>query len=147
MATPNALNIVGIGATGSPISSDGTATPIYRNLAQYVYLVDDFICSTGTGGIIGDLSWSRIAQNAGDLTFSTANTDAARPGIISLDTGTNTNGVGGVFLGATPLLFGGGRMIINFWKKLSALSNGTDTYNVILGFGDNGNGGVPSDSR
>ena len=140
----NTLSKLAIGTgPGRPLITDGT-NPLWFTPFQYVYEYDDFICSAQTASI-SKLSWGRVAQNGGSTAFNTADSDAAHPGLVSIETGTSTNGAGGIFLGTTPLLFGGGLIRINMLIKLSALSDGTDTYTFRAGFGDNTTGGAQVD--
>jgi hypothetical protein len=123
--------------------TDGSL-PLWFTPFQYVYEYDDFICSSQTNSI-SKLSWGRVAQNGGTVNFNLTDSDAAHPGIASLETGINTSAAGGLFLGQTPLLFGGGLIRISMLIKLSALSDGTDTYTFRAGFGDSTAGAAQTD--
>ncbi len=85
-----------------------------------------------------------LAQSVSGGTLTVGTGDQSVPGVLNLNTGAVATNRAGVATGATSLRFGGGKMTYEARVKVSALSNGTDTYTVYAGYGDN-SAGVPVD--
>jgi len=118
---------------GVPLFFNGTNVAWY-NPRKHLFYYDDFIA----GQIASNLGWGGSTFNGGGQSASSStNADKDHPGILSLTTGTATNGGSGVDLGATAMTFGGGTWYLEFISKITVLSDATDTFKVRIGFGDN----------
>lgn len=62
--------------------------------------------------------------------------DATHPGVVELDTGTDTTGAAAVHKGLTSILLGGGILTVEALVKIATLSDGTETHAFRLGVGD-----------
>jgi hypothetical protein len=127
-ATPATLPSQYLEYNGSSLS--------YFNWLQEVKFVDDFL-----GANLALPYWRTSTQNGGDANIPVS-IDSGHPGIMQLTTNTATNGASFIILG-TPnsstnnnFILGGGSLDIYWVFQLSALSDGTDTYQVSIGLGD-----------
>lgn len=95
---------------------------------------NDFISTvnTGTGG--ADV----VAQNSGTgaATAGSGNTDQSRIGIVQSTTGTTATGYTGVGSSATAIRFGGGTWTFETAINIATLSDGTNRYQLAVGFID-----------
>ncbi len=76
--------------------------------------------NSGTGSGLGN-----VAQNL-----------QTRSGIVAVTTGTTTTGSAGLWAGSQPARLGGGVWSFRMDTSISAVSNGTDTYTLRIGFID-----------
>lgn len=97
----------------------------------------DFI-GYGQAGVGGD-SESFYGFNSGaGSTYQTAggfNFDTTHPGICRLQTGTTTTGFAGITQGTT-MNFGVGSYDLEMLIYIPTLSDGTETYSIVAGFGN-----------
>ncbi len=137
----SASNVVGqlapsaFPAIGGFPTYDGT-NGIWFNPAAYVYEWDDFITEISNTSL-SKLCWQRMAVSGGNIDIPAAAQDSAHPGVVQLQITTGAGSGSGIILGnsnASPLIFGGGRCICNFWFKTSNISDVTDTYTTLIGF-------------
>jgi len=101
---------------------------------KHLIMYDDF----GTGRNQSWLSWD--ADNNGGTVRGNELGVATNPGFLQLETDSSTSAGPYIYLGEFggygPFILGGGRMYFHWIIKLSALSDGTDTYSVEVGIGD-----------
>lgn len=77
---------------------------------------------------------------------SASTVDAASHfGVISLDTGTTTNGYATINTHASSIQLGGGEAYFEAMVQIPDLDDGTDTYAVRIGLGDVATGAAPTD--
>lgn len=151
-----ALSLVaGSGITVSPSGSDitiactvsGTVTPytastlVERNSlgliedinpSQQLSWWDDF----DTQNVNGTTNWGNNSTAGGSAQVQTPfSGDPGHIGIIQLETGTETTGVGNIYKDVSMFL-GGATLDWEGLVQLSALSNSTDTYSVEIGAGN-----------
>lgn len=97
------------------------------------------------GTVTDDSNFRQVAAGSGSIASGTST--ANHPGVWTLSTLASTTGSGAIFNSTTGTLFGGGktagRWII---KTPSALSDGTDTYVIGVGFNDSSNTATPVDA-
>lgn len=150
-STTNTLSKLAISAeVGSPFTTDGSV-PLWADPLKYLIYIDDFICggTNTTANALFGAPWVSIELNGG--TINQANTTSAHPGVMALNTTTTTNGAAGFKMGINNtggnncMAFGGGTFDMLWLMNLSALSTGTDTYTVRIGFGNVSNTGLSSD--
>ena len=132
------------GTSGNVLTSDGTnwnsGAPATANPLATNIFVDDFFYSTA--GLSG--GWRSQQQNGGNFN-NPVQPDSGHPGVVSIDTGTNSNGSAQLFLGdlnsstLQSIVLGGGAIDIYWVIQLSAISNGIDTYELSVGLGDTQN--------
>lgn len=111
--------------------------PAPFNPATTLLFFEDFLFgnalttnNSGTG--------SAAAQNTGNVTDQ-----GGHPGQVTLETGTTTTGRAGLQAssGVTQMLFGNGAVTYETDVYLTdAVSDGTDTYTLYIGFNDSGSG-------
>lgn len=134
MATNNTCNFpfpTGI-HQGHYLQSNGTNL-VFFNPLQYSYMFDDFFA-------MNEGVWNNTASGSGaGILYSNSDIDSGHPGVWKMRTGTTASGTSTV--GMTPysnqgnLIFGGGEISLTWVMKLSAISDGTDTYTARIGFG------------
>jgi len=111
------------------------ANPISR-----IYLVDDFLASTGSAAQTGNLNWQAGNTGSGAAPTTLIAPDSYHPGVLSLNTGTTATGRSSILLAATT---GAGTMkpysgafTMTWYVQVPTLSNGTDQFAFRCGFGD-----------
>lgn len=110
-------------SAGIPACSDVT------NLSTTVEFHDDF---TGTGAL-GTANFASISSGAGASTAS-AGLTLGYPGSVQMTTGTNSAGYTQLYGDSRNQLFlGGGQITWESTFKITALSDGTNTYTVWIG--------------
>jgi len=128
----NTLSKLSILATpGRQLITDGSI-PRWINPQTDVYLSDDLIA--GQNNQFGNTNYSANTQNAAGITRTSI---LNHPGVMQLSTGVNTNGAVGMTHGNT-IIATSGRILLNFLAKITTLSDGTDTYTLRIGLGDDG---------
>lgn len=89
----------------------------------------------GNGTTFDDGFMHAAAGGSGTLLGGTGTVN--HPGVWSFDTAASTTGSGNYNTAITAILFGGGACEVGFLFKTPAnLSDGTDTYTILAGFGD-----------
>lgn len=96
-------------------------------IATRLTLRDDFVTGTSNSA----LGWGI----AGNGAYTQSQVDGNHPGVVQVNTGGSSTGAGVYYIDAVMQL-GGGAVTTNQLIKLSALSSGTQTYTVRIGFGD-----------
>jgi hypothetical protein len=99
--------------------------------AERVALFDDFISSGITSGTIGELPWTLVA--AGGHTVSYATSTTTEQGVIVLGPGTGINAGGGLHLGNTAMVVGGGAQVMEWRVRFPTLSTSTQEYEAYCG--------------
>jgi len=122
------------------IAGNGTSTCVTQNDNNYggthFEWVDDWLmnsCSLGTNGTCGS-AYNAVFAGTGATVLSTGTT--GRPGILQLQVGTTTTGAAGFQTSPTAIDFGSGSWTFEIVIGAEALSNVTDEYSLIAGFGD-----------
>jgi hypothetical protein len=139
----NTLGKLAIGTQGQLpfVLSGGTLG--YENLIN----LSTRCVTWGTDFIGGTIASEMVAAASGTNSLSTLDTTqtAANPGVWKMVTGTTTTGWAYVSgnNSAQALFLGGGLTIFEVIVKLSAVSDGTDTYSSVLGI-TNSQAGVPT---
>lgn len=130
-----------VGGDAKTIFADSTQTLglnyDYLDIQKpYTYLAAHDFSNGSPGGTETTCTGSQTGTGAsGGTEFSTSFTGGNNIGVIGLETGTTTTGRGSVRLLASSNIYpGNGQLIFQTYIYLSALSNGTDTYSVNLGF-------------
>lgn len=134
IATPiaNVINVLGSnGLTTSGSSNTITIIPTGSSPASTISDFDDFI--NVASGVYGKFGWSSHF-----FTGNILNGTATNPGQMSLSLPSVNDGsfnLSNVGLGGTgsPFALGGGSLSMNFVFNLSALSDGSDTYTIVIG--------------
>lgn len=161
------------GAGGNSTTSGGSVSPLTTRGDVYTYTTEDARLAAGTfsnaltidkDGSTGWKSrrnwvtyyddflhwqagdWSRNSSGTGaGSTFSVKPADADHPGQWKGSTGTTTTGVSRLQLYEDAFRVGGGKVRFETCIKLDTLSDGTNTYTVIVGFNDNTAGDAGTD--
>jgi hypothetical protein len=116
---------------GVQLVSTGTA-PVWFDPRTDVYLVDDFI--SGQNSPFGNTNYVQNLQNSANIGRTGV---LNHPGVVTLNTGTNTNGAPGLSHGST-IIATSGRILLNFIGQIDTLSDGVDTYTLRIGLGNDG---------
>lgn len=110
------------------------------NPISRIYLVDDFIASTGSAAQTGTLNWQASNTGAGATPTILMPPDNAHPGILNLSTGTTATGKSGIFLSPSITTNSmkpyAGQFAMTWYLQVPILSNGTDRFAFRFGFGD-----------
>lgn len=145
---------LGPGAAGVFILADNSTangTWVVENLNEnnastVVNIVDDFIShSTGVSASNpwGETNWEEVSSGTGsgaDITQANVTT-ANHPGVIQLTKGTTAGGRVSLWKGGDSSYFGSGLAVIEYLVFITTLSDGTNTYNFRVGWGDDNVGG------
>lgn len=149
-ASSNEGSIVYDTDINGPVYSDGESwmPSGYRDVDLSSYEMDDFIWGTANLGNSAG-GWAEVASGTGaqvDVsTFGLDGTENAA-GVVEVNTGTTTTGRCGIGKGTANFLFGNGNALRCASRNaVSALSDGTDTYTLYIGFIDNGGAGDVTD--
>jgi hypothetical protein len=94
-------------------------------------LFDDFISSGVTSGTIGELPWTLITATGHTPTYATSTT--TERGVLVLGTGTAVAAGGGIHLGQTSNVIGGGVQVLNWRVKVLTLSTAVQEYELHFG--------------
>lgn len=97
------------------------------------FLFDHFLNGV-TGSPIG---LQNSASGAGGGSSARTTTGADAIGVIEELTGTTTTGRGGLTVAQATILFGGGTLTLDWRFQLPILPDGTESFALYLGFGDN----------
>ena len=129
---------------GAPLLFNGTALQYYNPNFHMQYVEDFFATNSGV------TPWRKFNFNGGDFD-SPVEPDSGHPGVVQLETGTSTNGycalgLQNVTTTTGSVILGGGAIDLYMVFKLSNLSDGTDTYQIAVGFGDSTNTPPPFDN-
>jgi hypothetical protein len=139
----NTLGKLGIGTQAQIPVVLAAGTLGYENLIN----LSTRCVAWGTDFIGGSTPGEMVAATSGTGSGSTLDTTqtAANPGVWRMTTGTTTTGWAYVSgnNSAQALFLGGGLTIFEVIVKLSAVSDGTDTYSSVLGV-TNSQAGVPT---
>lgn len=110
------------------------ATNVYwQNAKNTVYYYDEFF------GNSNNVFWNVAGTGGVLVNTSTFPATAGHPGVWALSSQASTTGTAAISLGSNTsgsVFFGGGAISQNWMTKLSALSDGTDTYSARNGFVD-----------
>ncbi len=117
--------------TASPTFAGTTLASAGRNLKTWWNFEDFNSGTSGTG------SW-RLSISGTNAFVYTELPTTLRPGVLKLQTGTTTTGRAGIVSssGYGEFLFGAGVYTIESEIYITTLSDGTDTYGLRFGFGD-----------
>src|SRR5574338_75673 len=121
-----------VSATGSSSSSSAPATLDF--VEDFLIPMDDSL-STTCG------SWRAIVSSTVPSVLQSGTT-SGRPGVVKIDTETSSTGAAAICHGAQTssvlgnLVLGGGELTVQWYAKLSNLSDGTETYTARIGLGD-----------
>lgn len=141
----NSFTIAGAGtittsASGSTVTI--TSAGGSSSAASTVDEVDDFIYTAVNNSTFQLGPWQPAGSGTGGFSSATVQ-DLARPGVISLTTLADSLASPTLYKGGIRnssgcgLVLGGGVVTLQFWCKLSALSDGTDTYKARIGMTTN----------
>ena len=127
----NTLAKLAIPQAGSILMSDGTNV-YWANASNTYIMYEDFYneFSPGTLGFRGTASGAGSAVNNFD--DGTQNNS----GIVSLETGTDTNGRASLYSSDRTVILGGGIQVIEWLLTVDALSNPTNRYIIRAGIGN-----------
>jgi hypothetical protein len=118
---------------GNNLGWNGTNV-FWQSARNTMYLYDEFMTADNTG----TLNWFVNGSGSGGvLANTTYPSTAGHPGIFAMSC--TTSGDAHITLGANSggtFVFGGGAISQTWIAQLSALSDGTDTYIVRMGFTD-----------
>lgn len=132
---PNSLAKLTPTARGNQPIWNGTDIVNFDPLNQ-VYMWDDFF-----SGILGNYNWSNTALSGGTIAQITSTSD--HPGQLQLRSTTSTNTGRSFYLGGNSTIGGfviGNGVIDYTWIiEIDTLSDGVDTYGIIVGMTDRSN--------
>ncbi len=120
---------------GAWVTEDGSSVRWYNPRNTY-FIHEEFLGRYSTASAVFRSAIFSHTVVGSTIETTGAFASAAHPGVIVLSTGALATDVVGIQTDTTCLLFGGGRMILNFMIRIPTLSDGTDRYNLYLGFGD-----------
>lgn len=123
---------LGIGAVGAIVGSDGTDVE-WLHPTTHAWSFEDFDHSNNSPYSHG---WLSSGVGTGSQ-LAWINAEANHPGIVQLQTGTTNTGGRNIFRNTVSVLLGGGRMVYEWIARIPVLSDGTDTFTVRIGLGDN----------
>lgn len=125
----NVLSKLPIGSLGQFLEASAAGTPQWQDSNLVLDFVDDFV--NGIFNMWGFATGSGAGAGVGLDLLQTA----ANPGVVKMNTGTTSGGWALVSgnAAAANLFLGAGTDLYEAIVKLSALSNGTDTYQTDLG--------------
>lgn len=128
---------------------NGVALPTNPDLLAQKLLDEVFFLTSGSNGLavyeefqdfINSSVYSPFTSQSNGTGASVGQTNvnaATRPGVLFGTTGSTNTGRAGIISSLSALLFGGGVWSLTADIQLPNLSDGTDTYQFIFGFGDN----------
>lgn len=104
-------------------------------------------------GVLDDLNTWFNSSVTGGASMTQKDAEASHPGIQVYNTGAATNESAGFMSpsqevnGKFPIYLGGGRVHFTTWIRLPTLSDGTDTYSIIMGMSNAATyAGTPTDA-
>ncbi len=115
------------GGSGGGISLDGASGVLFTHFLST------------PSGIFSALEFSGSGSGVGVAITGLAAPDAASLGVLNLNCGTATNSRQAILTLANSILFGGGTLELMWRFQVPTLPDGTDSFGVWLGFGDNAN--------
>jgi hypothetical protein len=98
---------------------------------ECIVLFDDFISSGVTSSTIGELPWTLISTVGHTPTYTIS--DTTNRGIFSLGTGTAIAAGGGIHLGQTSNILGGGVQVLSWRVRPITLSTAAQEYQLNFG--------------
>ncbi len=105
----------------------------YWSSRAYFHEWDHFCGSTSAG----KLGWTSAVTGAGSAISASGNSQATnRPGILTMTEGSTSTGRACLHLGAIDHVLGGGAVTIEWWIRIATLSDGSNTYLIYVGGGD-----------
>lgn len=143
LATGTSGQVLTVGANGVPAFAAATGGSASTNQAQTIFKDDEFL-----GGSVGNTQPAQgfgmvFTANSGASQTTTAG-ETNHPGLIQASTSTSSTAAP-VFLGGS-FAFGSEAYTLRWLIKTpTTLSDGTDTYRLVIGFGDQNNGSLPTD--
>ena len=138
---------VGISLTDAGAGSTITAAQDFKP-NEVIEMFEDFHGGTATTGQIGTHGWLSTVNGTGAAfaTGSAVGLSAQNTGVISLSTGTNSAGRASLTItGVTLWANTGGITIVEALVQVADLSDGTDTYKLYVGLGDQTGAGDMTD--
>lgn len=125
-----------IGALGTNVIVDPTGALLYdvkSSGPNTYYYFNDFVNTVGTS-----VDGNGVMANNSSGTSSVGSPDANNhPGVLGLQTSTGATNAAGVNTGFNSMSLGGGSWEMNIGQRSpSTASDGTDTYQVLIGFFD-----------
>jgi hypothetical protein len=99
--------------------------------SEKVVLFDDFISSGITSGTIGELPWTLVAATGHTVSYAASTVN--EQGVIVLGPGTGIAAGGGLHLGNTSTVIGGGVQVMEWRVRFPTLSTATQEYEFYCG--------------
>ena len=124
---------------GVQLLPSNSGLPAWGSPRNYIFLTDEFVGTTSASslGWVSSSSGSGNAVNGGSTTVGNSSANIGVFGLTTANTGNVNFSLGSNGGGFACFTLGGGFISMVFYAKLSNLSDGTDTYNVVIGFADN----------
>jgi hypothetical protein len=120
-------------STASGTRSWGYQSEVF-NPGREIRMTEEWIQNATTG----NLNWMAAVSGTGAAAaINTTMVTAYRPGVVQISTGTTATGRGILHLGTTALAAGGAKIVVETALSLSNVSNGTESYSLRVGLGDN----------
>jgi len=98
---------------------------------EKIVLFDDFISTGTTSGTIGELPWTLITATGHTPSYATSTVNER--GVFVLGTGTAIGAGGGIHLGQTSNVLGGGVQVLNWRIRPLTLSTTAQEYELYFG--------------
>jgi hypothetical protein len=123
----------GLPTLGTPgqVLSAGAAAPYYAGIQNTMFFQDDFLYAAYNGSAQG--IWNQNS-NGGGSGVANINGIASHPGIAELTAA--STGFASLQTSRFALLFGSGPIYFDMLVMIPTLSNGTNRFNVVIGFND-----------
>jgi hypothetical protein len=131
----NALSKLALGTINQTIRSNAS-TPVWLGQNAFIEVYDDFFWNNA-----GRWTNSGSGTGAGVSTSQNTNVTSSNNGVWAINTGTTTTGTARIQSYENSIITGGGQIFYEALVRLSALSDGTDTYTAYIGFSSNTSGG------
>lgn len=140
-------SVLAVGGTGQVLTADPSSSTGVSwqwpalDLRNWYFIREDW---TGSA-TAGENAWS-VQSNSGTVAFdqtSTYNT-ADHYGVVTMSTGASASAAPVLHHQLDNLVFNGGMEGEFVWKSPSALSDGTNTYNIRIGWTDTATGTTPN---
>jgi hypothetical protein len=120
----------------APVSSSGLSVPSWEYIAHFMQRIDG-------GTQYQDVTWPNGGGSGGGSSLGTVADPGGHPGIVRLNNGASGS-FGYISTHLDSILFSYGAYECEFAVYVTALSNGTDTYTLRIGFLDSLSG-APTD--
>lgn len=117
---------------GAWVTENGSAIRWYNPRNTY-FIHEDFVGWMDTS--LAQVNSALLYPSTGTVSTSIPGADQNHPGVVSLNTGAAPT-VSGINSPPNSLLFGGGRMILNFLVQIPTLSTAAERFILYMGFGD-----------